>query len=87
MPLDVWDFPPGVEPENEVFPPQMVEAVERFAEDHGWEPLDVLCYGVMFFIQRAYDKNTRMARSSPKLAASAVRRRPQSSTDARPYRS
>ena len=60
MPLDVWDFPPGVEPENEVFPPQMVEAVERFAEDHGWEPLDVLCYGVMFFIQRAYDKNTRM---------------------------
>ena len=60
MPLDVWDYPLDVEPENEVFPPQMVEAVERFAEDHGWEPLDVLCCGVMFFIQRAYDKNTRM---------------------------
>ncbi len=49
MLLAVWGFPPEVDPENEVFPPQMVEAVERFAEDHGWEPLDVLCYSVMFF--------------------------------------
>ena len=49
MLLAVSGFPPEVDPENEVFPPQMVEAVERFAEDHGWEPLDVLCYSVMFF--------------------------------------